>query len=92
MKKFLIIATSTMIMAIASPAFANDDAKCGKVSGEWMSHDAAKAKVAEQGYDARRVKREGSCYEIYAISKNGARVELYIHPVTGEIVKTKNKS
>ncbi len=93
MKKLLILVTSTMIMAISSPAFASDDnAKCGAVSGEWMSRDAAKAKVVEQGFEARRIKREDGCYEIYAIGKNGARVELYLNPVTGEIVRSKIKS
>ncbi len=93
MKKFLIIATSTMILAIASPAFAGEgNAQCTNTSSEWMSLDAAKAKVAEQGYDARRVTREDGCYEVYAIGKDGARVELYLNPVTGKIVKTKTKS
>jgi hypothetical protein len=93
MMKFLILATSAMILTIGSPAFASgDDAKCANTSGEWMSRDAAKTKAAEKGYEVHRIKREDGCYEIYAIGKDGARVELYLHPVTGEIVKTKNKS
>ncbi len=96
MKKLLIPATSAIFLVIASPAFASndddDDAKCGPVSGEWMSQDAAKAKVAEQGYETHRIKRDDGCYEIYATDKNGARVELYLNPVSGKIIKTKNKS
>jgi len=92
MKKFIILATSSLILAFASPAMASDDANCGNTSGNWMSSDAAKTIMVEKGYDVRRVKREDGCYEIYAIDKNGARVEVYLNPVTGEIVKTKNKS
>jgi hypothetical protein len=71
---------------------ASDDANCGNTSGEWMSRDAASSLMAGKGFDVRRVKREDGCYEVYAIDKTGARVEIYINPVTGEIVKTKIKS
>ena len=93
MNKFLIMAAASMTLALTAPAFASDDDNyCGKTSGQWMSKDAAKTKAAQMGYDVRRVKREDGCYEIYAIDKNGARVEIYMNPVTGTIVKTKNKS
>ena len=92
MKKFLILTTTSLVLAFASPAMAGDDASCGNTSGEWMSRDAVKSVMADKGYDVRRVKREDSCYEIYAIDKTGARVEVYLNPVSGEIVRIKNKS
>jgi len=93
MKKQLLIAASTLTLIMATPALAkSDDASCGNVSGTWMSKDAVKTKVAAQGYDVRRIKRENGCYEAYAISSKGNRLEIYINPVTGNIVKTKNKS
>ncbi len=92
MKKFLILTSTSMILAFASPAMASDNDYCGNTSGEWMSRDAARSVLVEKGYDVRRVKREDGCYEIYAIDKTGARVEVYLNPVTGEIVRTKNKS
>ncbi len=79
--------------AVALPATATgDDVKCGDASGEWMSTDAAKSKVAEMGYEARKVKTEDGCYEVYAVGDNGKLVEIYMNPVTGAIVKTKDKS
>jgi len=93
MKKSLILVISSMVLVFSSPAFASEgDESCGATSGEWMSQDAVKAKVSEKGYEVRRLKREDGCYEAYAITKDGARVELYINPVTGMIVKSKNKS
>lgn len=89
----MIIVTATLTIAAAIPAQASDnDRKCGPVSGEWMSKDAAKTLATEKGFDVRRVKRDDGCLEIYAIDKDGIRVELYMHPVTGEIVRTKRKS
>jgi len=92
MKKFLLLTTTSLVLAFATPAMASDDANCGNTSGEWMSRDAVKSIMVEKGYDVRRVKREEGCYEIYATDKNGARVEIYLNPVTGEIVRTKDKS
>jgi len=92
MKKFLILTTTSLVLAFASPVMASDDDYCGNTSGQWMSRDAAKSIMVEKGYDVRRVKREDGCYEIYAIDKNGSRVEVYLNPVTGKIVRTKNKS
>ncbi|MBZ0217021.1 MAG: PepSY domain-containing protein [Fimbriimonadaceae bacterium] len=93
MKKFLVLAASSMTLAIATPALASGDGvNCGDVTGQMMSQEEAKVKARELGYDVRRVKSEGGCFEVYAIDQNGARVEIYMNPVTGAIVKTKNDS
>ncbi len=91
MKKFFILSAAALTLAISAPANASGDAYCGQASGNWMSIDAVKAKAAGMGYDVRRVKREDGCYEVYAIGKNGGRVEIYMNPVTGKVVKVKNK-
>lgn len=56
---------------------------------QWMSV----AKIAEhfgaQGYDVRSVETEKGRYEIEAVDKDGRRVEIDAHPVTGEILKQK---
>jgi len=96
MKKPLILAASSLALALtfSAPAFAEDDGgNCNVPSGsEWMSKSDVTAKTAEQGYNVRRVKREDGCYEVYATNKDGKRMELYINPVSGKIVKTKIKS
>ena len=98
MKTTFKLAASSVTLAVAAFALAlpaaatGDDVKCGNTSGEWMSTDAAEAKVAEMGYEVRRVKSEDSCYEVYAVGKDGQMVEIYMNPVTGDIVKTENKS
>ncbi len=93
MKKLLILSTSAVTLALSSPVLASDDdAYCGKTEGQPMQLEAVKAKVAEKGYEVRRIKREDGCLEVYAIDKNRARVELYVNPVSGVIVKTENGS
>jgi hypothetical protein len=78
----------------ATPAFASSEEGpgCGDASrDQWMSVDAAKAKGMALGYEVRQVKEEDGCYEIYAIDKNGARAELYMNPVTGEIIRSNDE-
>lgn len=83
-----------LTLTVALPALAeDDDASCGNASrDQWMSEDAIKAKAAELGYEVRKVKEEDGCYEVYGIDKNGAKAEIYLNPVTGEVVKTKGES
>ena len=91
MKRIVLKALALSIVLAATPAFASGDegTGCGNAPRtQWMSVDAAKAKGMELGYEIRRVKEEGGCYELYAIDKSGARAELYMNPVTGQIVRS----
>ena len=94
MRMLRILATLALTAGAAAPALADDDgADCGNAPrDQWMSQDAAKSKATELGYQVRGVKEENGCYEIYAIDKNGAKVDLQMQPVTGAVVKTGGES
>ncbi len=93
MKKLLALTVASTAFAFAAPAFASSsNGLCGNTPNKWMAMDAARQIAVEQGYDVRRIKREDGCYEVYAISRDGAKVELYMHPTSGDIVKIKTKS
>jgi hypothetical protein len=83
------IFTSASVIAIllAAPALASDPACNTSAQDQWMSKEAITTKVTAMGYDVRKVKAEGDCYEIYAISPEGQKVEALFHPVTGELVR-----
>jgi hypothetical protein len=71
----------------AMPALAESSEDCTDApKAQWLSEDAAKAKATKDGYDVRDIKVEGSCFELYAIDKEGKRVEARMNPVSGEIV------
>jgi hypothetical protein len=73
-------------VSIAGTALAESES-CGDApKSQWLSEQAIKEKAVAQGFDVRQVKVEGSCYEIKAFDKNGARVERVVNPVTGEVV------
>ncbi len=74
-------------VASASAGFKN----CTSESmDKWMSPGTISSMLSSQGYQVRKIKREGHCMEAYAI-KDGTRMEVYVNPVNGAIVKTKVK-
>lgn len=54
---------------------------------QWMSVAQIAEHFSAQGYDVRSVESEKGRYEIEAVDKDGRRVEIDAHPVTGEILK-----
>lgn len=90
MKKFILATTTLLAFTTAMPAFATGDNYCGNAdTSTWMSVDALKMKAIEMGYDVKKVEIDDGCYEIYAI-KDGKRVEAYLNPVSGDVVRVKS--
>lgn len=81
----LSLAGATMLAAIATPASATGAIKCqaGPQSG-WKSQADLKAKLIKEGWQVRKTKPDGGCYEVYGTTPEGDRVEAYFHPVTFE--------
>ncbi len=93
MRKIMPFAALVFAAAAAAPALASDDdkARCGNAPREqWLNEEAIKAKGVALGYEIRRVKAEKGCYELYAVDKNGAKIKLYLNPVSGEPVNRKD--
>lgn len=57
-----------------------------KPEGAYLSLDALKAKVAEQGYEIRSGEIKNACGEFYVIDKAGKRAELFLDPTSGVVV------
>lgn len=53
---------------------------------QWLPMQALEAKVEALGYKVQKSKLKAACGEIYTIDKNGARVELFVDPTSGNIV------
>jgi hypothetical protein len=85
--KTIILAATILTTAFSGLAHAEDSHDCGNVAQEkWMSKDALKEKAKAMGYDVRKIKVEGGCYEVYAIDSKGAKVEQLFNPETGAVV------
>ena len=72
-------------LAVASPALATGKMTCNAgPQSSWKSQDALKASLIKQGWQVRKSKVDGGCYEVYGTDPQGNRVEAYFHPVSFE--------
>ena len=84
--RFLPIAALAIMAATATSASATGRYTCD--SGDratWKTMDELKTKMVAEGWQVRRIKEDGNCYEAYGTSPEGERVEAYFHPVTLEL-------
>ena len=75
--------TAALLLTIAAPAAATGLATCDSGNQEtWQAQDKLSAQLTEKGWQVRRIKVDGGCYEVYALNEKGERVEAYFHPRT----------
>src|SRR5215475_307113 len=75
-----VLALLALSLSIAGPARADGYKTCTKLEkASWKPASEAEAKAKEAGYEVRRTKVEGSCYEVYGI-KDGKLFELFYSP------------
>ncbi len=86
----ILVASLATTLFFASPASATGLATCdsGPQTG-WQPQAKLEATLKTQGWQVRRIKIDGGCYEVYALNEKGERVEAYFHPVTLAPVPTK---
>jgi hypothetical protein len=87
MRKFalFLVAALTVNAATAAEAGSLGRPCTSAPQSQWLSLDALQAKVEALGYKVKKAKLKNACGEIYAVDKNGRRVELFVDPTTGEI-------
>ena len=52
---------------------------------QWQSKEALQAKLEAEGWTSiRKIKVDAGCYEAYATTPEGDKVEAYFHPVSFE--------
>jgi hypothetical protein len=86
-KLALIFLTAVMLGAAATAEAGSLGRPCTTApQTEWLSLEVLQTKVEALGYKVQKAKLKNACGEIYALGKNGARVELFVDPTSGEIV------
>lgn len=84
-----MLKVAVLLIAGAFSTGALAGAKCDKhPKSEWMPEADAKAKIAAQGYNIKKFKVDGNCYEIYGTTKDGKKAEIYFDTKTLDIVKS----
>jgi len=55
----------------------------------WQPQEKLEKMLIAKGWQIRRIKEDGGCYEVYAVDEKGERVEAYFHPQTLALVPTR---
>jgi hypothetical protein len=88
MKALIKISAAVAVSMFAAPALADGFKDCTKLAKtSWKPASEAEAKAKELGYEVRRSKVEGSCYEVYGV-KEGKLYELFYSPEDLSLKKT----
>ena len=80
--KILPIAVALALATAASPAAATGKMTCDAPQKQWKSMAKLQAELTKQGWQVRKAKVDGGCYEVYGTDPDGNRVEAYFHPVS----------
>jgi hypothetical protein len=79
------LAAAVITLGTARLAGATGLATCDSGPPEkWQSQEKLAAILKEKGWEIRKIKVDGGCYEVYAIDAKGKSLEAYFHPVTFE--------
>jgi hypothetical protein len=78
----LILTAAAAFAFSASPAAATGKMTCDAPQKQWKKLTSLEAQLKKQGWQVRKSKVDGGCYEVYGTDPQGNRVEAYFHPVT----------
>lgn len=89
MKKRMTLTFLVASLLLVSTAHATGLATCDSGPKEgWQKPEVLQERLEAEGWEVRRIKEDGGCYEVYARDAEGERREAYFHPVTLEPVPT----
>lgn len=79
-------------LSLSGAVFATGLATCDSGPQEsWQPQAKLEEQLKSKGWEIRRIKIDGGCYEVYALDEKGNKVEAYFHPKTLERVPTKKE-
>lgn len=83
MRKTNLRLASAAICLLGANVYATGLATCDSgPKSLWQPVEKLEQQLKDKGYVVRRIKEDGGCYEVYALTDKGERAELYFHPVT----------
>lgn len=87
----LLAVSALMVASFAAPVLADGKKDCTtEPQTKWKTAAEAEAAAKAAGYDVRKSKIEGACYEVYAV-KDGKNLELFYNPVDLKLLHTVQK-
>lgn len=92
MKYLFLAIVAVFALQTSDQSIATGLATCDSGAQEtWQPQSKLEKMLTDKGWQVRRIKIDGGCYEVYALNEKGERVEAYFHPQTLEPVPTKKE-
>lgn len=92
MRQFILLCVAPAAFLATGSVFATGLATCDSGPQEsWQPQEKLQKMLTDKGWQVRRIKVDGGCYEVYALNEKGERVEAYFHPKTLDAVPTTPK-
>ena len=89
MRIILAAIAAAAFAATTGPVLADNHHRCEHIeASQWMSVADITAKAEANGLTVREVDRDEGCYEVKGTDAKGQRLEVLMHPVSGDVVKT----
>ena len=90
MRFFATAVLAASLMVCTTTVYAGN--KCAyQPRSAWMPIDSAISKAESLGYIVRNVEADDGCWQVEGFDRNGAKIKLYLDPVSGEVVKLSGK-
>jgi hypothetical protein len=88
MRKFALAAAVLATAGLSAPLLADDDRNRLNVpAADWKSAAEIKDRMVSAGYTVREIETDDGVYEVDVVDKDGTKMELHVHPATGEILR-----
>lgn len=87
MRKLITLAVFALTLAAGYSVASSDGMGAGAPRDEWLPMDQVAGQLRADGYDLREIEIDDGRYEVDAVDAEGRRVELYVDPVSGKILK-----
>jgi hypothetical protein len=87
----VLLCCGTLLVSVpAQASAAKEKVFCTNLPrAQWISEAQARERFRAQDYVLVKYKvSSGNCHEFYAVNAQGTVVESYLHPITGETVRS----
>ena len=89
MRRIALATAFVTAMGLGTAVMASNDhgKRLNVPSADWKSAAEIKDKLVSAGYSVREIETDDGAYEVDVVDKDGVRMELHVHPATGEILR-----
>jgi hypothetical protein len=88
MRRIALATAVLAAMGATAPLLADDDwDRLNVPRAEWKSPVEITDQLVSAGYTVREIETDDGAYEVDVVDKDGVKMELHVHPATGELLR-----